>query len=171
MHKNNLRFNFGFLIESPPGTSSDFEFDYPEMQIEESCFTPLSGKFRATRTGEGIYIHGDFHTETEAECIRCLVDASIGVTGTVEELFYYPPSTAQNGEFTIGDNGNLDLGPIIREIAIMALPMQPVCRPDCLGLCADCGINLNEERCDCEKDDIDPRLAKLKELLTPDQES
>ena len=170
MHKNNLRFNFGFLIESSPGTSSDFEFDYPEIILEETRFKPLGGKFRATRTGEGVYVHGEFQTTHESDCIRCLEGAVSPVSATVEELFYYPPSTAQKGEFTIGDDGNLDLGPIIRELAIMARPMQPVCKADCQGLCPECGINRNTESCDCELDEIDPRMAKLRELLSPDQD-
>ncbi|MEM7802324.1 MAG: DUF177 domain-containing protein [Chloroflexota bacterium] len=170
MHKNHLRFNFGFLLEASLGTSSDFEFEYPQLSVEDMEFVPLSGKFRATRTGEGIYVNGTFETKTDVECIRCLETADVPLVGEVKELFFYPPSTAPKGELTIGEDGNLDLGPIIRELAIMAIPMQPVCKDDCRGLCPECGANRNIDQCSCEIDDIDPRLAKLKELLASDGE-
>lgn len=165
MHKNNLRFNFGFLIESSLGTSSDFEFDYPTLSVEDMTFVPLAGKFRATRTGEGIYISGRFETKTDIECVRCLEDATIPLHGDVKELFYYPPSLAPEEEYKVGEDGNIDLGPVIREVAIMEMPMQPICNEDCKGLCLECGINFNRETCDCEFDDIDPRMAELRKLL------
>lgn len=170
MHKNNLRFNFGFLIESSLGTSSDFEFDYPELSVEDMKFIPLNGKFRATRTGEGIYISGKFDTDIDIECIRCLEAATIPLSGEVKELYYYPPSLAPEEEYKVGEDGNIDLGPVIREVAIMEIPMQPICEEECEGLCPECGTNLNLERCDCEIDDVDPRLAELRKLLTPDSD-
>ena len=67
--------------------------------------------------------------------------------------------------FPIGANGVLDLTEALREQILLALPMQPLCRADCQGLCVQCGKNLNEGTCDCVQDTIDPRLVKLKELL------
>lgn len=166
MHTNNLKFNFGFLIEASPGTTGEFEFDYPNIIIEDEKFTPMVGNFTVTRTGEGILVQGEFNTTAKMDCIRCLELSDVAVTGHMEELFFYPPSAAPDADsFTMGEDGNVDLGPLVRQLALLDRPMQPRCSEDCKGLCIECGINLNTETCDCEIDDIDPRLAALKSLL------
>ncbi|MEM9773503.1 MAG: DUF177 domain-containing protein [Chloroflexota bacterium] len=166
MQRNNLRFNFGYLIEASPGTTGEIEFDYPQIIVEDEKFIPLNGKFLITRTGEGILIQGDFDTTAEIDCIRCLELSNVSVIGRVEELFYYPPSSVIDEDaYVMGEDGNVDLGPLIRELALLERPMQPLCMEDCKGLCIECGTNLNTDPCSCEIDDIDPRLAKLKALL------
>ncbi len=168
MHKTNLRFNLGYLIDASSGTSNDIEFDYPQMRIEDTKFTPLNGRFRATRTSEGILIQGDFYTEVETDCVRCLEPYTQPIRTHTDELFYYPPSLAPEGEFVLGEDGFIDLGPLVREISLLEMPMRPICKKDCKGLCPECGQNLNEGSCDCTIDDIDPRLAALKALLDPE---
>jgi uncharacterized metal-binding protein YceD (DUF177 family) len=63
------------------------------------------------------------------------------------------------------DEGWLDLRQPLREQILLTLPMHPLCRPDCKGLCSTCGHNLNEGPCNCSTEEIDPRLADLKKLL------
>jgi uncharacterized protein len=167
MQKVNLRFNLGYLIDAASGTSSDIEFDYPQMVIDDIKFTPLNGRFRATRTGEGVLVQGEFYTEIPAECVRCLEDYTQPIKTDTAELFYYPPSLAPEGEFILGEDGFIDLGPLVRELSLLEMPMQPICKTDCKGLCPECGQNLNEGSCDCVVDDIDPRMAALKALLDP----
>jgi uncharacterized protein len=60
----------------------------------------------------------------------------------------------------------LDLAEMLREQFYLALPMQPLCRPDCQGLCPSCGIDRNVDTCQCQTDWVDPRLAPLKAILT-----
>jgi uncharacterized protein len=59
----------------------------------------------------------------------------------------------------------IDLGEVMREQFFLALPMKPLCRPDCRGLCPVCGKNRNIEQCECREEWTDPRLAPLKKLL------
>ena len=167
MNPTNLRFNFGYLVEAPLGTSSDIEIDYPTMRLEDMVLRPLQGQFRATRTSEGVLIQGQFQTVVQAECMRCLDEAVLPIHTQTEEIFYYPAHTAPagDGDYVVHDDGNADLGPMVRELTLLAMPMQVLCKPDCLGLCPECGQNLNHGRCACEPDDIDPRLAVLKTLL------
>ncbi len=165
MNPTNLRFNFGYLLESPAGTSSDITIDYPKMKLDDVILQPLTGQFTVTRTREGLYVGGRIQTNAPTECVRCLGDTIVPVDTQIEELFYYPASAAGEGEFAVDEDATADLGPLVRELALLALPMQPLCREDCQGLCPECGQNLNEATCDCEIDDIDPRLAALKALL------
>jgi uncharacterized protein len=67
--------------------------------------------------------------------------------------------------YAVGEAGELDLAPLIRELAWLAIPMKHLCDPECKGLCPHCGVNLNDEPCQCEEIRVDPRLAPLKELL------
>jgi uncharacterized protein len=57
------------------------------------------------------------------------------------------------------------LAPLIRELVWLAIPMKHLCDPECRGLCSHCGVNLNDGQCQCEEIRVDPRLARLKELL------
>lgn len=161
-----LRYNFGFMLEAPLGTSRTMEIAYPKIHVaEDLLLAPLEGTFTATRTSEGVYIGGVFHSQMTVPCVRCLEEAVVPLTIELDELFYYPPDSAADGEYTIGENGFLDLGPLVREQTFLALPMQPLCEEECLGLCLECGQNLNEGDCGCQPDDIDPRLAILRGLL------
>ncbi len=161
-----LRFNFGFLIEAPLGTSRITELDYPTIKVaQDVTLTPLRGQFQTIRTSEGIYISGKLNSAIVLECARCLENAEESMELELDDLFYYPPYTAPEGEYTLGEDGFIDLGPLVRELALLDIPISPLCRPDCQGLCMECGQNLNDGECGCEEDPVDPRLAALKDLL------
>lgn len=161
-----LRFNLGFLLEMPIGSSRTYELDYPSVQVSEDVeLTPLRGAMTASRISDGIFVNGRLHSTITVECVRCLEDAIVPLELDIDEMFYYPPASAPPGELVVGENGFIDLAPLVRELALLSVPMQPLCRTDCQGLCMICGQNLNEGDCDCEEDNVDPRLAALKELL------
>lgn len=161
-----LRFNVGFLLEAPNSTSRDIELDYPSVDAaEDLTLAPLTGQFSATRTSEGIYLQGELQSQLTTECVRCLEDANVPLTLELDEMFYYPPHTAPPEGYVVGENGYIDLAPLLRELALLDVPIRPLCREDCQGLCMNCGANLNEGDCGCEDDDIDPRLAALRALL------
>ncbi len=62
-------------------------------------------------------------------------------------------------------NDTIDLGEIMRDEFYLALPMKPLCRADCKGLCPVCGVNRNRETCTCREEWIDPRMEPLKKFL------
>jgi uncharacterized protein len=68
----------------------------------------------------------------------------------------------------VGEDGMIDLAPLVRELSLLALPIKVLCRPDCQGLCQECGANLNLGDCGCAENEIDPRLAALGSLLKND---
>ena len=164
--KSKLRFNFGHLLQGDRGARRDVELAYPKVRISEDVtLAPLEGKFKATRTGRGIYLKGKLHSVIETECTRCLTAVALPIAFELDDLFYYPPSAAPEGEYAISEDGILDLAPLVRELSLLEIPMQVFCRENCLGICVQCGQNLNEGQCDCVVDDIDPRLAALRTLL------
>lgn len=164
-HPSKLRFNFGFFLEAPLGTSRTYELAYPKIEVEELTLTPLNGSFTAVRTSEGVYLTGTLHTNLEITCMRCLTETTINLELPIDDLFYYPPNDVPEGEFVINEDGFANLDPLVRELVVIETPLHPICQPDCKGLCAQCGQNLNEKTCDCTTDTIDPRLAILKNLL------
>jgi uncharacterized protein len=87
------------------------------------------------------------------------------------------PSGETDLEVTDADVGvsfykddHIDLGETMREQFYLALPMKPLCREDCAGLCPICGINRNREQCQCQAEWVDPRLEPLRKLTRPEQE-
>ena len=117
-----------------------------------------------------IFVQGKFKTKIEVCCSRCLQKMQTDLTGDFEGEFV-PSGIAMQGkmeedfpgQFYSGDI--LDLTGLIHEGITFTLPMQFLCVEDCLGLCPYCGVNLNEKRCQCEEEQVDPRLEVLKKLL------
>ncbi|MBP7998321.1 MAG: DUF177 domain-containing protein [Chloroflexi bacterium] len=160
-----LRFNFGFLLEGNLGEKREYILDYPSVTIDDVTLRPLQGTVTASRNSRGIYIEGQLRSTIVTECSRCLMPITLPVTIELSDLFYYPPTTAPEGEYTIPATGFLDLSPLVREMGLLAIPIQPICKPDCLGFCMECGQNLNEGDCHCEEETLDPRLSALSKLL------
>ncbi len=166
MKLSRLRFNFGFLLEADYGTSRRIELDYPSIKLSEDVtLTPLQGLLTATRTTEGIYIQGQLQSLMSMECVRCLDEAIVPIEITLDELYYYPPHIAPPGEHRVGEDGLIDLAPLVRELSLLSLPIKVLCRPNCQGLCQECGANLNQGECGCAENGIDPRFAVLESLL------
>ena len=168
-----LRFNFGFMLEADLGTSREMELDYPDVHIDEVILSPLTGKFEVIRSSKGLYVSGELMSVIGAECARCLEPIQFPISIKLDDLFYYPATSAPPGDFGVGEDGFIDLNPLVRQLSLLEIPMQPFCRPDCQGLCKQCGHNLNDGDCGCEDDEIDPRLESLRTLLDtqPDSES
>lgn len=110
-------------------------------------------------------------TEVELACSRCAEPFRMTVDGAFE-LRFLPQALAGNKDEDPDDDpttafyadDRIDLGQVVREQCYLAIPMKPLCTPDCQGLCAQCGINLNTERCQCAPQWQDPRLAVLQTL-------
>jgi uncharacterized protein len=158
-----LKMNVGFLLSAGPGHIHETEYDVPAVRVAEDVdLAYVRGPLRLSRTKEGILVQGELNIGVEDECYRCLEPVLRDLTVEVEELYTYP--NTKLSEFSIGDDAILDLAPLLRAEMIIADARGILCQPDCKGLCPTCGANLNHGPCDCQ-DDIDPRLAKLKELL------
>jgi uncharacterized protein len=158
-----LKVQVGFLLNEGAGYSRDTEFDVPRLRVSDDLTLDyLRGTLRLSRTSRGILVQGSLDTSFLAECGRCLTDTTIEITVPIEELFVYPPEP--DAESTLAEDGILDIAPLLREEIILATPLGVLCKSDCAGLCLTCGKNLNEGLCDCETEQIDPRLAGLQAL-------
>jgi uncharacterized protein len=135
----------------------------------------IKGKVKLTRTNRGILVNGTISTRIPLECSRCLKTYDHNLNFDIEEE-YFPVIDVNSGilveipddpgSFTIDEHHILDLSEAIRQNALLTIPMKPLCREDCAGLCTKCGIDLNEDQCKCEKEEIDERWSKLLTLTT-----
>ena len=124
---------------------------------------------------EGVLVTGTARAEVAGECSRCL-DPIAGDTVEVEftELFAYPDSateqTTDEDEIARLVNDLVDLEPVVRDATVLALPSVPLCRPDCAGLCPDCGVKWADLGPDHRHETIDPRWAALTERFSTDRD-
>ncbi len=141
---------------------------------EFPCGGELEVELSARAGGDKVLISGVLHAFLEAECSRCLQPFRQEVKTDFQESFVIipeaeggdPQALAAEAANELSVSGNyLYLNEFLRQIMILAQEYNPVCRPDCKGLCAECGADLNRTNCECREDSqIDLRLLKLKEL-------
>jgi len=126
-----------------------------------------------TSVSEGVYVSGTIRGSLTGECGRCLDDISESFEVPIAELYAYADSTTE--ETTDSDEVGrmqgdlLDLEPAVRDAVVLTLPTNPVCRPDCPGLCADCGARLADLPADHSHEAADPRWAALRNLSSSEE--
>ncbi|MBN1149446.1 MAG: DUF177 domain-containing protein [Anaerolineales bacterium] len=118
-----------------------------------------------TRTAQGLLVKIVLRANVFSQCVRCLADFSQPLEADFTELYAFAANSITDSGLLLPENGIIDLGPIVREEMLLAIPISSVCRPDCKGLCPVCGENLNETECHHDGEDIDLRLSVLKSLL------
>ncbi len=143
--RNPLRFNVGFLINQPIGTNRDFHFEYPQLELPDLEIQDFKGVAHISRTPQGLLVQGDFSGNVELECVRCLAGFSQPLHINFSELFAFKNSGTDEFELILPENGNIDLAPLVREYMLLEVPISPICKADCLGLCPVCGVDLNVE--------------------------
>jgi uncharacterized protein len=145
--------------------------DYHTSDFRQS--EPLEVRAAAELLEGQIRITGDLHTRVEMVCARCLEPVTEDVAREFD-LFYRPIASMtreeeerlklDDTEIAFFEGEGLFLTDVLAEQVLLALPMKAICRSDCRGLCAQCGVNLNNEECRCEVHVADPRMAPLARL-------
>jgi uncharacterized protein len=132
------------------------------------------------KDAEAYRVTGRVSTRLQLECGRCLERFEIPVDNAFE-LRYVPEieASVEGKEREVAEDDlttafykedSIDLGELMHEQFVLALPMKPLCSAACKGLCVHCGTNLNKEICACAPQWTDPRLAVLKSLVKTDKE-
>lgn len=126
---------------------------------------PVAVRGRLMESGPGRYFwDARLTTRVRATCRRCLAPVTVPVDQTVKVLLNEGEDPEDPDAYAVrAGAAELDLGDIIREELILAVPDYLVCRDDCRGLCATCGADLNQGPCDC-RPEPDPRWAVLEQL-------
>lgn len=169
-------------LEDITAEAKEITFAEPEMEVnrilgqgsvrEYRVTAPIAVDMTFYRAGMDLFFSGNLTAQTEATCARCAEDFK-GSNDRSFRLVMAPKSVgmetdpglrADDLEFSLYTGDEIDLGPLVREQLLLALPTRPLCREDCHGLCPHCGINLNRGKCECRAQAPDPRLAVLRSL-------
>jgi uncharacterized protein len=166
-----LRLNVGFFLNQNIGYSRDFPFDIPKIRLSTDLdLAGLTGSARITRTVQGLLTQVKVHALLPAECVRCLVTFDQPLDSDFTELYAFSSKSVTESDLILPEDGHIDLEPLMREYLTLAIPINPLCKPDCKGLCPVCGENLNEYQHNHKTDEVDPRLSVLKSFLNKDKE-
>lgn len=163
-----LRLSNAPLLVKRSYKKDDFDLEGAEVGLRG----PVEVDLRLDATDGRFTVAGTLRTELEVTCCRCackfnqIVDKSFRVE-------YWPDTAEEDAEIEL-DYEDLDIGfyrgdkfdlkEVILEQALIDLPMKPVCKEDCKGLCEGCGADLNKEECSCDGPRLDPRFEALQKL-------
>jgi len=140
---------------------------------------PMELDLRLESVMEGVLVTGTARALAKGECVRCLEPLELSLEADFQEMFSYPDAddrgrvkaepvgdaeeSAEDEDRLFIEDGLFDLEPVLRDAVVLALPMQPVCQDDCLGLCSECGVRLTDDP-DHHHDAVDIRWAALQGL-------
>lgn len=164
-----MRIDVRELLKEPIGTQVEIDVNLGSRRLaEDVTVASVQGTLSLWRTTEGIWVRDSLAVDVDLQCVRCLAPVTCTLEVVLDERFALSPEETSEEEITypIDADHYIDLTPVLRELVVVSTPMRVLCKVDCEGLCPDCGKDLNTGPCECEQDDIDPRMAALKALLT-----
>ena len=165
-------------LDKLEGTSAEFEHTYEpeELVLDDEharLIEPPQVTGRINRSGHEVRLQGKILARAEVDCDRCLKQVAVAVE-TAFDVTYVPAedyAEAETAELQAEDLGvsvyedeTIDVDELVREQVLLALPARALCGEDCKGLCPVCGANRNENPCECETVNTDPRWNELKNL-------
>lgn len=150
--------------------------DWPGSQgspYQDPAWRLREGRVTVRRDGDDVLIEGELAATVPQVCARCAEPARVDVRVPIDSRFIPRPAVVDNRELSADDleteyyaGDQIDLGAFLEGETTLALPMRPLCREDCRGLCSVCGANRNAVACTCAETRSDPRLAALRDLRT-----
>ena len=143
---------------------SDLEF-YGNTPITH----PITAEGRVTNHAGALTLEGTARSVLDLNCDRCGKAFSREKVVALDSLVAHELEDDENDEIILLEGSELDLDDVVSTAFILAMDTKNLCSDDCKGLCAKCGVNLNEGVCRC-KPDVDPRLAALAQLLDSETE-
>lgn len=163
-------------IRNVPGSHERFHLETNAFDFMDDAWTlngPMVIDVEIHHQGQFLELSGQIQTELKSRCVRCLQPVTLIVHSKLQEQLLYAKDVSLFSHLAVGeveekyfiyDHDTLDITDIIREAVLADLPPKVLCREDCRGLCPRCGKNFNDGHCDCQIEEIDPRLAILAKL-------
>lgn len=154
-----------------------FEISFAPEEIdidgEATIKSEIAFNGQVSRVNERTFVRGAIKADAEVDCTRCLEPVDRPIDITFEDVFVEAVAESDKDEVELAveqldeallESEEIDLAEVVREQILLDLPEQIFCKEDCRGLCPQCGGNRNLIDCSCERDQVDPRWAALKEL-------
>jgi uncharacterized protein len=172
-----MKYNVAQLLKEPIGSQRNVNIE-EEICDAEHPMDHVRGTVDMVRTHQGIWVKARLVARVPQNCSRCL-DAFPRTLRIELDEEYFPEVDFKTGframppddweGLCIGADHNLDLSEATRQTTWATLPLKPLCKPDCIGICDRCGCNRNEIACDCYNREIDPRWEALRSLIDEQQ--
>ncbi|MBD0371218.1 MAG: DUF177 domain-containing protein [Pyrinomonadaceae bacterium] len=165
-------------LDKLEGQSGRFEHRYEpdELVLDDEharLIEPPQVTGRISRSGHNVRLQGQITARAEVDCDRCLKQVSLPIETTFD-VTYVPAADYVEGEaaelqeedlgLSVYEDEVIDIDELVREQVLLTLPARALCTEDCEGLCPVCGANRNENPCECESNETDPRWGALKDL-------
>jgi uncharacterized protein len=164
--KKPFRINVGFIIHEEIGNHYDFPFEFEKIKLGDDLeLRNFEGVVNVGKTPQGLVVQSDFSAQTTLECVRCLTPFDHKLTWSFTELYAFDKRSETDSGLILPEDAHIELSTLLREYAILEIPISPICKADCKGLCPECGQNLNEKDCGHRQDNSDSPFAVLKDLL------
>jgi uncharacterized protein len=160
-----FRINVGFIIHEETGYSHEIPFELDRIKLDDLELQNLTGSVIVGRTPQGLIVQGKFSADTKLECVRCLREFNFSLNWDITDLYAFNKKSVSESELLVPDDAHIDLAPLIREYALLEIPISPLHDPNCKGLCPECGQDLNIRDCGHRPQEDDSPFAKLKDLL------
>ncbi len=160
-----MQFNVSQLLRETVGATRKYVLE-PEAPVHQ-------GKVLLTRTPDGVLVQVEADVVLDAACSRCLAPFGYPEHISFEEIFHqqvdvvtgkHLPDPEDEDQFLIDTHHIIDITEAVRQYSEAAAVMQPLCRPDCPGICPVCGKDQNMAPCSCDREPKDPRWAALAAL-------
>lgn len=169
-----VRYNVSILLQDAVGAMREYEVDI-RMRVDEegTRLQQILGELTFLRTKNGVLVTASVQGVHADRCSRCLLELEIPIEVELEEEFVASvdvdtganlASSQDSDTFRIDGRHTLDLEDAIRQYWTTAVPIQPLCEPDCRGLCPRCGRDLNQGECSCPPD-VDERWSTLRQFV------
>jgi uncharacterized protein len=161
------------LISAIPREGMETESEFKAALKEGGPEETVKVKMNVIRFGDRVMVEGHAEMTATLSCSRCLNEYTHPIEADFREE-YFPASEMSAGrdhklsadEMDVGyySDDQIDVKDIAMEQMLLVVPIKQLCKPECKGLCPECGKDLNAGSCGCERADVDPRLSKLSEL-------
>jgi uncharacterized protein len=172
-----MQYNVAQLLKEPIGSSRSYQLDEIPGGVERFA-EHLSGSVRLLKTHQGVLVDASLDASALFTCGRCLCEYPLKLSFSIVEEFF-PVIDVNTGRSMPAPDGSegvlidelhtLDLSEVVRQYLITNSPMKPLCRPECGGLCPECGANLNRQECQCGRSSLDPRWRDLAAWMAQEQ--
>jgi len=146
----------------------NFDDDISVLGLEDPFFGNFITKISLNKSHNQVILTANVSLNANFDCDRCSSNYNRTLKNEFRMVYFFGKESIDNGSLNAVylqmDADKIDLAAELRDYAVLAVPMKNLCKEDCLGLCYNCGKNLNEGECDCEKTNIDIRWQPLIEL-------
>ena len=167
-----MRLELKDIIHVPDAKKTfQFQVDLSDLEFygRKPITRPVLAEGSVTNHAGALVLEGTARSVLDLACDRGGKEFSREKAAQLDSLVAQDLEDEENDEIILLEGTELDLDDVVTTAFVLAMDTKNLCSDDCKGLCAGCGVNLNEEPCRC-KPEVDPRLAALAQLLENDAE-